>query len=225
MDNPWAGVRDKDPFIALCDREPIDLVCSKDPSARSELHFEVLPEPYAGDPGTADVLLLSLNPGWGGTEQAEQTGADGWNQELRCNLTFAATTPFVHIDPRFRQTTGGGLWWSKRLRTLDDPTSWERVGERLMVLEFFDYHSKNRRLLPIPLPSQAFTFQLLREAMRQDRLIIATRGWSRWVWNVPELYAYKRIFHLKSKRWSGISAGNLEPDAFQQIVDALNSKP
>ena len=222
VDNPWIFIQDKKDFIAACDRDLIDLVLAADPSPPSQLHFEVLPEPFAGDPQKAVVFLLSLNPGWGGTEEGEQKAATGWDVELRRNLTFNATTPFVHIDPRFREATGGGMWWTKRLRRLAEATPWDRVGERLMVLEFFGYHSKSWQSLPVPLPSQAFTFQLLRQAMDRDRLIIVTRGWSIRVWSVPELYANKRIVHLNSQRWSGISPGNMPPDAFQRVVASLN---
>ncbi len=219
--NPWVSVPSEKDFIAPCDRDLIDAVLSSDPRARSELHFEVLPEPFAGDPDKATVFLLALNPAWGGTEEAEQGAVDDWDVELRRNLAFKATTPFVHIDPRFRETTGGGQWWTKRLRRLAEATSWECVGERVMVLEFFGYHSKTWQSLPVPLPSQAFTFQLLREAMDRNRLIIVTRGWSIWVWNIPELYSYKRIIRLNNQQYSGISPGNMPPDAFRQVVESL----
>jgi hypothetical protein len=225
VDNPWLDVPTTPRFIAPCDLQTVDLVLAADPNAQSELHFEVLPEPYAGDPERARVVLLSLNPGWGNTEPGEQGGgvAD-WDDELRRNLAFNATTPFVHIDPRFQQTTGGGRWWSKRLRRLAEATSWEQVGERLMVLEFFGYHSHTWRSLPLPLPSQAFTFQLLREAMDKGNLIIVTRGLAQWVWNVPELYTYKRVIRLNSQRWVGLSPGNMPVGDFDRVVEAVTSE-
>lgn len=222
MENPWPDAPTEAPFIAPCDRQTIDLVLAADPEGRSELHFEVLPEPYAGDPQRAGVVLLSLNPGWGNTEPLEQGGGvDDWNDELRRNLSFKATTPFVHIDPRFRATTGGGRWWSKRLRRLAEATSWEQVGERLMVLEFFGYHSHTWRSLPLPLPSQAFTFQLVRETMDRGCLIVVTRGLGQWVWNVPELYTYERVIRLNSQRWVGLSPGNMPEGDFDGIRQAV----
>lgn len=225
MDNPWITVPSGPPFIADCDRELIVLVLSADPRARSELHFEALPEPYAGDPERATVVLLSLNPGWADTDRIENNPVEDWEAEARRNLTFSARTPFVHIDPRFRDKTGGGQWWSRRLRRLAEAASWEQVGQRLMVLEFFGYHSKNWRSLPIPLPSQVFTFDLLRRVLRRNLLIICTRGWSEWVWNVPDLYAYKRILRLNSQRWVGLSPGNMSAGDFDQVVAAVSATP
>jgi hypothetical protein len=111
--------------------------------------------------------------------------------------------PLCTSTTAFDKTIGGGRWWSKRLRRLPEVTSWRQVGECLMDREFFGHHSRTWRSLPIPVPSQAFTFQLLREAMDRDCLIVITRCWTHWVWNVPGLYTYERIIHLNSQRWAG----------------------
>jgi hypothetical protein len=126
-------------------------------------------------------------------------------------------SPLCTSTPVFDKTTGGGRWWSKRLRRLSEVTLWRQVGECLMVLEFFGYHSRTWRSHPIPLPSQAFTFQLLREAMDRGCLIVITRCWTHWVWNVPELYTYERIIHLNSQRWVGLSPGNRLASDFERL--------
>jgi hypothetical protein len=222
MENPWSALPAHRPYIAPCDRRAIETVLAVSPEAQRELHFDVLPHPHAGDPNRARVLLLSLNPGWAETDRIEEDGVMDWAPELRSNLAFSATTPFF-VDPRFRATTGGGRWWTKRLRALAAASSWDLVGERLMCVEFFAYHSRTWRALPVPLASQEFAFRAVREAMLREVLIVVTRGWSAWVWNVPELYTYDRIIRLNSQRWVGITAGNLPSGDFDRVVQALTT--
>jgi hypothetical protein len=219
--NPWADVPISPPYIAAVDREVVDKVLGFEPGGRRDLRFDALPHPFAGNPDRARVVLLALNPGWAETDPIEEGSVAEWRDQLRENLVFGAATPFVHVDPRFRSVTGGGRWWSKRLRVLADATSWEAVGDRVMCLEFFGYHSLTWRSLPVPLPSQAFAFYLLRQQMARGTLIVVTRGWSPWVWNVPELYTYPSAIRLHSQRWVGLSAGNMGDANFRRLVEAV----
>jgi len=73
----------------------------------------------------------------------------------------------------------------------------------------------------VPLPSQAFGFEVLRNALARGTLVVATRAWAQWVWNVPELYAYPNVTRLNSTRWVGLSPGNMGPDAFDRLATAL----
>lgn len=222
MNNPWADLPREAPYIAQIDRDAVATVLEREPGGREDLRFDVLPHPYAGDPARARVLILALNPGWADTDEQEERDVPDWQSEVRRALTFEASTPFVHVDPRFRESTGGGRWWSRRLRTLAAATSWDVVGQRLLCLEFFGYHSITWRSLPVPMPSQSFVFDILRHALAQELLVVATRGWSQWVWNVPELYSYPHVIRLHTARWTGISPGNMGSDAFARIVAAVD---
>src|ERR1700686_1694535 len=123
--NPWIDLPATPPYIAQIDRPVIDAVFSRDPAGRADLRFEALPHPHAGNQDKARVVLLSLNPGWADTDPTEERTVPEWADELRRNLAFEASTPFVHVDPRFRSTTGGGRWWTRRLKALAAATSWE----------------------------------------------------------------------------------------------------
>ena len=74
----------------------------------------------------------------------------------------------------------------------------EVIARRVFVLELFPYHSKQFGRAVVP--SQAYTYHLLRRAIRRDALVIVMRGWRIWTLAVPELLAHGHCHRLKLAR-------------------------
>jgi hypothetical protein len=62
-------------------------------------------------------------------------------EENRRILQFKSRYPFFHLDPAFL-TAPGQQWWRPRLARLVDDCGFDAVAHKLMVVQFFPYHSK-----------------------------------------------------------------------------------
>lgn len=74
------------------------------------------------------------------------------------------------------------------------------------------------RSLPVPLPSQAFVFDLLRQALARELPVLVTRGWAPWVWHVPELFVHRDVVRLRNPRWVAITAGKMSEGVWSVVA-------
>jgi len=217
MQNPWNDLPQQSPFILPIDQPHLNQVTWKD-GDRSRLRFEMYPVPYLGNPDMAEVYLLTLNPGFTESYKEEVDNPD-FVQELQKSYTFKSTPPLYVLDPRFSQT-GGFLYYAARLKELIDTVGWHAVVHKVMILEFSAYHSQTYRQLPFTLPSQHFSFALVKQAMAQKKTIIFQRSKKLWIQAIPELADYPTL-QLNSYRAPYVSKKNLGEAAFQQVVQML----
>lgn len=230
MENPWLGLPDKQPYVLSCDREAVELFNGRlDSSDLVRLHVDdVIPEPFVGAVRTAPVVILQLNPGCAETDN--QAHADpAFRTALYANLRHEASDwPFYFLDPRFRDVTPGGRWWTKTLRMLIDELSFERVSNNVAVIEWFPYKSRKFRR-GCRTSSQDYGFALVRLAIERKALIIVSRAVTLWEKAVPELCTYPHKLTLSSTQNVVITANNLKfesaktPHAWQMLIDALGS--
>jgi hypothetical protein len=205
--NPWADLPLEPPYLAPSD----GVVMERHPQAYERLRLDLLPYPYQGA-RDAEVLLLLANPGAGDLPSdypAELL------EERRRALTFTN-----RVDPRFATET----WWTKRMGPLIDAVGEDRVSRGTLSLEYFPYHSRRYRRFPELLPSQQYTFDLVREAIRASRLIVVVRQKRAWLEAVPEL-AETDYVEVKNPQSAYISPGNLRAEDFARLVTRLRGLP
>ena len=82
------------------------------------------------------------------------------------------------------------------------------LARSILCLELFSYHSKEFAHGNLRLPSQDYTFSLVRGAIARGVPIIVTRGYNHWVGAVPELAGYSKTFRTRSQRTARISEPN-----------------
>jgi hypothetical protein len=77
----------------------------------------------------------------------------------------------------------------------------------------------------IKLPSQNYTFALVRERLASGALIIIMRGYRRWVSAIQELEAQMNntVFEAINPQCPHVSRGNLPSGIFDKICDRLCS--
>jgi hypothetical protein len=219
--NPWASLSLTPPFIAEVDRPILDA----DHQGRYGLRCGVLPHAWIGNPAEARVLLLQLNPGFSDRDVTDEETIPAYRQLARSSLTLQQSAGFWVLDCRL-VATGAAGWWRPRLRPLLEAlgTDGEALLQRgLAVAEYFPYHSIRYRWPP-RLPSQDFTFQLVRGAIQNGAVVVVMRQWEHWRAAVPELIPYeqhKRVFQNPNPRQAAVSRRNLGGDAFDAIVTAL----
>lgn len=145
-----------------------------------------IPEPFIGNPDTATLVLLNLNPGHSASDERDHA----------CELIKAAIFrnlrhehqefPFYPFNPTF-VGTGVAEYWRYYTATLqkdarlDDAT----FSQRLMVIEWLPYHPERCGLKPrIACTSQLYSWDLARQRlMKPEVQLLRTR--SRKHWRMP----------------------------------------
>ena len=92
--------------------------------------------------------------------------------------------------------------------------------EKIMAIEYFPYHSKNYKDLPI-VPSQQVAFNLVGEAIKRKKTIVIMRGKSYWTNAVSELAAYENTIVHPNPRNVSISPKNIGKANFNKIKNLI----
>jgi hypothetical protein len=220
IDNPWTYLPTAEPFVLESDRQAVSEFNTK---ARDEfkLRLELLPEPYWGNPN-AKVVLLNLNPGFSDDDvRLHRTNAEFVECCRRSLLQEEQEYPAFYLNPAFSDTPGY-RWCQRKLGALVNIVGRKKVANGIFCIEFFPYHSNRYKRMRSILPSQHYSFHLVREAIRRGALMIMLRGKRGWLTQVPELVGYP-FYTLNSAQSGVISPRNL-PAGFDDIVKALEQR-
>ncbi len=212
--NPWAQVPSRAPFVLEPDLLHVQQFNRTAPE-KYRIEDRLLPEPFFG-PLDAPVVVLLQNPGVSKDDFAHHQKAT-FARALRQDLALSSERRHFHLlDP----TRGPGhVWWTSACRDLLIAHDAVQVASKMLALEYFPYHSRQFAHGHLRLPSQEFTFSLLRDAIARKALIVCMRGHREWLGAVPELGSHKNLIHSNSKRTSHLSRNNL--DKFDRLVKAL----
>ncbi len=63
MNNPWLELPSTAPYLLESDRQQVETF-NRTAKPNHRIYDDLLPEPYLGNPSTASIVLLSLNPGF-----------------------------------------------------------------------------------------------------------------------------------------------------------------
>jgi len=228
MVNPWLKLSLKPPYI-LEDDKDIIAKFNKKANSYHKIFINSLAEPYCGDPFKAKIILLQLNPGidWPvGYEDDKDDFAyklfPHYKKDILKSILHQKNQyPFFELNPEYR-ILGGFRYWSKKFSPfIKSKNDYKTIANKVCVIEFFPYHSRNYRYLGKTLECQKYNFKLVEMAMDRKAIIILMRGKNQWLPNVPRLKHYKYIT-LKSSRNVILSKANLGKN-FDSIKNILNS--
>lgn len=230
MDNPWLELSANPPFVLESDIKSIESL-----NARSNVHqqvqMELLPEPYIGRLD-APIVILLLNPGYSPwderlyeTPEAKELWRRNIHQEF---LEY----PFYMIDPAYIASIPsevprikprvGPFWWKNTLNQLARVTSDHVVANEVCCIEYFPYHTVRKPQRGELLPSQHYTFFLVKQAIARGAVILLGRNQEWWFEAVPALANYQNLFKAVNKRQSVIGRGNY-PQAFDVVSNILRN--
>jgi hypothetical protein len=213
--NPWIDLPVAAPYIA-----PIDKLYVND--SISHLHLEIQPTPYLGNLNSADVVVLALNPGFV-PEDLIWYPSPTFIKLHRDNLEGNSQPAFFALDERL-SGSGAYIWWKRILKGLNNAgISYDVLAQNIMCIQYFPYHSVTYTGLPQTLPSQEYSFHLLREAIKQGKKIVVMRSEKLWLESVPELASVNYI-KLRNPRNPTLSPANMTPDEFKLLVEMLDGK-
>lgn len=211
--NPWSATPAGPPYVL-----------AEDAAGAGVYQLEKLPCPWSGPALTASVLMLMLNPGFSAEEDHRDLLDPRFLAMSRRQLN--GVDPFPWLTPEW-VTSGGGGYWNKRLRRLIEDLSTNpaasraRIAERFATVDLIAYSSTSWIWPRAPLPSQAFTAQVMQSAMTRGAAIIVARSWNLWISLVPEMARYPGIIRLFNPQSPYLSPGNMTPEAYALILDRL----
>jgi hypothetical protein len=218
LPNPWLALPKQPPYIF-----PGDVNVLKQCGNKIDgLRFDVLPDPFVGNLETAEVILLALNPGFEQADLDVCMSSELYVKQTLANLQSKADTPFFFFHKGL-EFSGGNWWWNRKLRPLTNAgVTRKQLSERIMCIEYLPYHSVHYKHLNRYLPSQQYTFHLVRQAIREGKAIIVMRSERIWLEAVPELATYPYM-KIKNPQNPAISVANLGQDNFDLLCSRLKA--
>lgn len=229
VENPWLGLPLGAPYVHPADLDIVYGARARAFGADHQLRFELLPEPYLGDP-EARVLLLSRNPGFH-PDDASAHGQADFRAACRANLAHQAFgRPFYLLDPSFQETPGGQYWRQKlgyvaeRVRRAigakEIEAAWQAVAQGVLCVEYHGYHSPLYRSLGATLPTQRYGFALVAGAVRRGAVVLALRSVRDWIEAVPELQGCEKFFRARSPQNVTVTPRNC-PEGWYSVIEGI----
>lgn len=210
--NPWQSLK---PLYVL----PEDFAAIVHHRNLANLRLDTLPDQVIGGLDNAEVVFLLLNPGFEDKDITVNLTLPAFVEANRHNLTDPYTSPFYYFGSGL-EATGGYVWWARILKPLIKAGVTEAtLRNKIMAIEYFPYHSKSYKNLPV-VPSQQYAFDLVREAIGRQKAIIIMRSPKLWLEAVPELADYP---YMTLSSWLNITVSpkNLGEENFNTLLAKL----
>jgi hypothetical protein len=114
-------------------------------------------------------------------------------------------------------------WWDRTCQEFHDRFDRQQLAARVLSIEYFPYPSAVFKHEALRLPSQAYTFDLVRTCLGRGAFCILTRGAHLWFGAVPELHAQlgTAVFRTRNAQNAAISPGNLPDGLFGRLCDVI----
>lgn len=218
MNNPWTSLLPNNKVAT------IDEVAMKALQAKYNDCFntQIWPEPFIGDP-KANVYLLGGNPGLSQgakgdyTDEVSLTDDSILSKIIEDNLNHRISSninPFTYPVSSTSKKHPGEKWWRRKISSLMKELGLDFDKDKLSIfdVEFFPYHSTNTAgidMKDLIIPSSAYTNQLIREAMGNNKLIVIIRKYKAWIERIPELENYGNLLILSDYQNNSLTKGNL----------------
>ena len=224
MRNPWQDIDVRKDSLLI---HPSDLAHV---DAFNNLHlknkhytipYHLPPLPYVGRP-EAPVLILLANPGLSDKEaKLNFKYPPKVLEENHRNLLHLPPGNFDGEDSTAPFSRFQDGWWHKRVRKLVDSTSIRRIESGLFFVNFHPYHSRSWKSILFTLPTQHYSFELVRRALKRNCIVLMSRNTEGWITAIPELSDYKNKYNFLSPRGVYISPKNLPPGVFKKVVSSI----
>ena len=214
LSNPWVSLPDQPPFILDEDKPYVDAFNQLDKrKGDHRINLDHTPEPRLG-PIDAPVIILQLNPSYA---VCEAGGAKDLNRQKE-NLRSIRDEHAPHLGVTMKD-----LWWAPRLRSLIENAGEEKAAKGICSVEFFPYRSRTFAHGHIRLPSQDYTFGLVRSFIERKATFVVTRNFELWAAAVPELRQGlgRTVFVTRNPRRAFLTCANLPPDVYDRVVSDI----
>jgi hypothetical protein len=209
--NPWEKLlktNGKCKYIAECDK---DFLLDID----KKFKLDFIPQPYVGNPYSSVVYYLLGNPNPLGNNYSIEL------QELqKKNLSHEIIEyPLFWLDPKYKESEVY-KWWIDNLSYLVGELGRKIITKYIFAIDYFGYFSENTPSFK-NLPSQEYSFYLIKKAIEDKKIIIVARCANRWYNSISTLKEYENTFELNNPSNVIISPGNVGDENFDKIIERL----
>jgi hypothetical protein len=214
--NPWSELKFPSESYVL-DRDRSCLFGNDGRAQNIRVIEGSLPEPFIGNPTSCSVVLLGLNPGHDKEDQKYYREHKCFREALFANLHHEQQEhPFYPLNPDFKDTPVA-RWWLQKTRFLREALGPRDsiLSKRLMVIEWFPYHSVNFNGAKHRCDSQDYSQDLVKQLHKSGRLIIGLSGKRLWEAVVPS------VPYLKNPQNRSLSPRNLTQERFDRVLATL----
>jgi hypothetical protein len=221
-DNPWFRLPPGPPYVLAEDEDAVRKFNARAGGAHRIQIDKLLPEPFVGDPA-APVLLLSNNPGFG--ERSVLRQQPDFMTRIRDGIRLNFSTyPFIYLDPDYCETNSG-RWWRQKLRCLLERFGDTVVARSVCNVVYFPYPSTKFRHGRCEVPSQQYSFRLVRDAVERGAMMVHMRKGQlrRWRDKVAELEGYDKLILLRNPQMPSVSPRNCDVGDYDRIVAAIEA--
>ncbi len=231
-DNPWKEISSEKKILDI-DQDVIEKHNQKfENNEKRKISIDDYPEPFLGNPDSKIYILLA-NPGRNiKTESStiELVKKDGLENTILKNLNHDFKNiefPFYFLDPKFKNHPGA-KWWNEALEKLikNDSSKRKKLSNEIFEVELYGYHSTvcERRLInnKEKLLSSQYSFNLVRKAIKEEKIILLARAIGDWFEKVPELKDYNNCYFIANNRGIKFSRNTISPKAYKEIERILN---
>ncbi|MDO8339467.1 MAG: hypothetical protein Q7T16_02310 [Candidatus Burarchaeum sp.] len=235
MENPWIELvklyEEDGTCIHPLDKKKIDEINSQlEGKIDEKIQISQRPLPYLGNPYTANVLFLLLNPGYkeGGIGSGEHY--ELWKKNI---LHEDMDYPIYELDPEVRKNgSRSHRWFYVRLKQLfgkeDLLKNAEKISKKICFVEYFPYHSKKASSLwkygGITLPTQEYGFELVRKAVERGAIIVIMKGKKQWLKKICEYKSRIEYYQTTNAQGSSLTKDVVIRGVFPDDYNELREK-
>jgi hypothetical protein len=144
------------------------------------------------------------------------------HQSLSKNLVHQNVIfPLFFLDERFSESPGF-KWWKRVLKPVLSLVDNNKalLSNKICEIQYIPYHSKRYKSPRSVLSSQLYNFELVKQAIRNEKMVIVMRSEKLWLNSIPELTG--NYIKLNSNQNIVISEKNLRKENFERLVRILN---
>lgn len=251
--NPWKEVERKYVGNIFLYSDTPNLVIKSDEEIINNFNNEVTDDykyqlnvpayPWYGNPLKANVIVLSLNPGYVERESViarviQNIGdsySKGYTDHLRRMLLFECDS-FLPDDQGLKGMTYRDLanlhqswYWTERLTNAfvnkkETGLEYEEINSKFAVIQYIGYSSKKYTPFKkrVQLPSQDFTRKLIEYILNnRNTLFIVSRNVKMWKQFLGNLWDDNRFIVSKDYLGQRFTRNILGEDAFDKIIKAF----
>ena len=217
--NPWTNIKKMNNlYIADCDKNALQHIINKP----FNIKLNNIPHPYMGNPQKSVVYILLGNFT---TECTYESICTEYEDILLANLKHEIIEyPFFALNPEFMETYMYKWYLNKLLGRLDGEFGRNIVTNYIFTIEYFPYTSESS-FKYFDVPSQKYSFYLVKEAIKNKKIIIVGRKERLWYNAIPELKNYELKYETNDPKKQNvrIDENNLGEVNFNKIINKLKA--
>lgn len=225
--NPWLALPEQPPFVLPDDAPQLDVYHEEKNRSNIAYHLNLPPLPFQGRPD-APIVLLGLNPGYVEANKNRHI-TPYFRDTIFRNYRHDPTLeyPLFFLDPQIEAGTekGGQAWWHQRLKPLRQHYNDDKLlAKAFLSVQYVPYRSISYKHSRNVLESQKYGFELVRQAIERNALVIGLRSERLWKQAVPELDNYRRFYQLSNPRNPILSQQQFKnkPTGWQEMLAELD---